>query len=120
MKKFLLLSAMLAIASPAVWAKSDQAILNEAKNNVTTIAQAHKMKDETGVTLTGQIVRQLKAGGDDFELKDNSGSIIIDVDDELWKPIQLKAGDRVRVLGEVDTHRNKPTDIEVIQIERIK
>ena len=33
---------------------------------------------------------------------------------------KLKAGDKVRVVGEVDTHRVKPTDIEVFKIERVK
>ena len=46
--------------------------------------------------------------------------IMIDVDDDHWKRLKLKAGDRVKVWGEVDTHRNKPTDIEVIQIEHLK
>lgn len=109
-----------AILTPTVWAKSDSAVLKEAKANVVTVAQAKKLKDETGVTLTGQIVRQLGADSDDFELKDKTGSIVIDVDNDLWKPLALKAGDKVRVLGEVDTHREKPTDIDVIQIQRIR
>ena len=58
--------------------------------------------------------------GDDFELKDSTGTIILDVDDDLWRPLKLKAGDRVHVVGEVDTHRVKPTDIDVIHIERVK
>ena len=102
------------------WAKSDAALLTEAKANVVTVTQAKNLKDETGVTLTGQIVRQLKPQGDDFEFKDSTGSIILDVDDDLWMPLSLKAGDQVRVIGEVDTHRVKPTEIEVIHIERIK
>lgn len=34
--------------------------------------------------------------------------------------MQLKVGDKVSVIGEIDTHRIKPTDIDVIRIERIK
>ena len=120
MKKYILATLVRAAASPALWAKSDQAILEEAKQNVVSIAQAHKMKDETGVTLRGQIVKQRAAQSDEFELRDKTGSIMIDVDDDHWKRLKLKAGDRVEVWGEVDTHRNKPTDIEVIQIERVK
>lgn len=109
-----------AFIAPTVWAKSDAMVLKEAKANVVTVTQAKKLKDETGVTLTGHIVRQLKAHGDDFEFKDHSGSIVIDVDDDLWIPLALKAGDKVRIIGEVDTHRTKPTEIEVIHIERVK
>lgn len=108
------------VVSGGAWAKSDQALLAEAQKNKVSIAQAQKMPDETGVTLTGKIVRQVAPQSDDFELRDSSGTIIIDVDDDLWKPSKLKAGDNVRVLGEVDTHRQKPTDIDVISIEKVK
>lgn len=109
-----------ALMTPTAWAKSDAAIIQEAKTNVVTVAQAHKMKDKTGVTLTGQIVRQITLHEDDFEFRDKTGSIVLDIDDDLWEPLNLKAGDKVRVIGEVDTHIKKPTEIEVVRIERIK
>ena len=68
------------------------------------------------MTLKGVISKHIS--GDDFELKDTTGTMVIDVDDDLSKPMQLKAGDKVRVVGEVDTHRVKPTDIDVIHIEK--
>lgn len=102
----------------AVYAKPDAALLKEAEKNVVTIAQAKKLADETGVTLKGTIVKHIS--GDDFELKDSTGTIVLDVDDDQWKPMKLKAGDKVRVVGEIDTHRIKPTDVDVIHIERVK
>ncbi|WP_416718921.1 NirD/YgiW/YdeI family stress tolerance protein [Acinetobacter sp. 199] len=98
----------------------DQEILNEAKRNVVTVAQAQQLSDETGVILHGQIVRQLATQSDEFEFKDKTGSIIIEVDDDQWKALRLKAGDQVRILGEVDTYSDEPTAIDVIQIERVK
>ena len=44
----------------------------------------------------------------------------IEVDDELATAEQLKVGTEVKVVGEIDTHRYKPTDIEVVKIEMIK
>ena len=120
MKKYMLCSIMLATSSSSLWAKTDEAILAEAKTNTVTVAQAQTLPDETGVTLNGKIVRQLATQSDEFEFKDKTGSIIIEVDDEQWKSLQLKAGDKVRILGEVDTHSDQPTDIDVIQIERVK
>lgn len=105
-------------ASSVVLAKSDQTLLKEAAKNSVTVAQAKTLQDEVGVSLTGSIVRHVV--GDDFEFKDATGSIMLDIDDDLWQPMQLKAGDRIKVMGEVDTHRSKPTDIEVIKIERLK
>ena len=120
MKKIMtaLTMAMALAASPMVLAKTDQALLKEAAKNPVTVAKAKTLKDETGVSLTGSIVRHV--AGDEFEFKDATGSIMLDIDDDLWQPMQLKAGDRIRVMGEVDTHRSKATDIEVIKIERLK
>ena len=47
------------------------------------------------------------------------GVILLDIDDDLWKASNIKAGDKVQVGGEVDTHRYKPTDIEVVKIEKV-
>lgn len=120
MKKVLLaaITSISLLSGNIAFAKSDAALLKEAEKNVVTIAQAKKLSDETGVTLKGVISKHIS--GDDFELKDITGTMIIDVDDDLWKPMQLKVGDKVRVVGEVDTHRVKPTDIDVIHIEKIQ
>lgn len=105
------------LISPLALAKSDQMLIQEAAKNRVTVAQAKTLKDETGVTLTGKIVKHIS--GDDFEFEDVSGSIVLDIDNDLWKALQLKAGDKVKVIGEVDTHRSKPTDIEVIKLQRM-
>ncbi|WP_150378136.1 NirD/YgiW/YdeI family stress tolerance protein [Acinetobacter pittii] len=120
MKKILLtaLAGFALLGNSAVIAKPDAALLNEATKNVVTVSKVKTLADESGVTLTGTIVKHI--AGDHFELKDATGSIIIDIDDDLWKPLELKAGDKVRVVGEVDKHRVKPTDIEVFQIERVE
>lgn len=112
------LTGLALLGSNAVLAKPDAALLKEATKNVVTVSKAKTLADESGVTLTGTIVKHIAS--DHFEFKDATGSIVIDIDDDLWKPLQLKAGDKVRVVGEVDTHKVKPTDIEVFQIERVK
>ncbi|MCU4338651.1 NirD/YgiW/YdeI family stress tolerance protein [Acinetobacter dispersus] len=103
--------------STLTWAgKDDHVIVQEAAKNVVTVSQVAKLKDETGVTLTGQITKHLQS--DHYEFKDQSGTIGIEVDDDIWRQAGLKVGDHVRLVGEVDTHRYKPTDIEVIRIEK--
>lgn len=104
--------------STASWAgKSDQVIMTEAAQNMVTVAEAKQLPDETAVTLSGVIVR--KTHKDHFELKDSSGKIGIEVDADLWKPMGLKAGDKVKVMGEVDTHTGQATDIDVVQIGKM-
>jgi uncharacterized protein (TIGR00156 family) len=120
MKKMFLstITGLCLLSSSMIFAKSDEVLLKEATKNVVTVAKAKNLRDEAGVTLKGTIVQHIS--GDNFEFKDSTGSIVIDVDDDLWRSLQLKAGDKVTVIGEVDTHRKKPTDIDVIQIERTK
>lgn len=82
------------------------------------MAQAIKAKDETAVTLIGKITRHIKS--DHYEFKDSTGTINIEIDDDLVTPSQLKPGTKVRIMGEVDTHRYKPTDIDVAKIEILR
>ncbi|MFI8034305.1 NirD/YgiW/YdeI family stress tolerance protein [Acinetobacter sp. ABJ_C3_5] len=120
MKKFIASCGIVILAglSTTSWAgKDDHVIVQEAAKNVVTVSQVAKLADETGITLTGQITKQLK--GDHYEFKDKSGTIGVEIDDDIWRQAQLKVGDHVRLVGEVDTHRYKPTDIEVVKIEKL-
>ncbi|NAR98617.1 NirD/YgiW/YdeI family stress tolerance protein [Acinetobacter haemolyticus] len=103
--------------SNQTWAgKDDHVLIQEAAQNIVTVSQVAQLSDETGVTLTGQITKHLHS--DHYEFKDRTGTISIEVDDDIWRKAGLKVGDHVRLVGEVDTHRYKPTDIEVIKIEK--
>ncbi|GAA5632100.1 uncharacterized protein HI_1709 [Acinetobacter calcoaceticus] len=119
MKKIIASCGIVVLAglSTATWAgKDDHVIVQEAAKNVVTVSQVAKLADETGITLTGQITKHLK--GDHYEFKDKSGTIGVEIDDDIWRQANLKVGDQVRLIGEVDTHRYKPTDIEVVKIEK--
>ena len=119
MKKMLVSCGIVILTglSTFTWAgKDDHVIVQEAAKNNVSVAQATKLADETGVTLTGQITKHLRS--DHYEFKDRRGTIGIEIDDDIWRKAGLKVGDHVRLVGEVDTHRHKPTDIEVIKIEK--
>lgn len=120
MKNMILGCSLLAVAalSPSAWADADdQRIIQEAGKNVISISQVAKLPDEAGVTITGQIARHIK--GDDYEVKDASGTIKVEIDDDISRALNLKVGDHIRVIGEVDTHRYKPTDIEAVKVEKV-
>ena len=107
------------LSTASVWAgKSDQVIMTEAAQNMVTVAEAKKLPDETAVTLSGVIVR--KTQKDHFELKDSSGKIGMEVDSDLWRPMGLKAGDKVKVIGEVDINTGQAADIDVVQIGKME
>ncbi|WP_130804024.1 NirD/YgiW/YdeI family stress tolerance protein [Acinetobacter ihumii] len=119
MKKSIFVASILAttVLSSSAFAKDDHVIIQEAAKNIATVQQVAKMQDETGVTLTGQITKHIKS--DHYQFKDRSGTIDVEIDDDIWRAAGLKIGDHVRLVGEVDTHRYKPTDIEVVKIDKI-
>ncbi|WHR59243.1 NirD/YgiW/YdeI family stress tolerance protein [Acinetobacter haemolyticus] len=110
------LGLILSLSSQTWAGKEDHVLIQEAAQNIVTVSQVAQLSDETGVTLTGQITKHLHS--DHYEFKDRTGTISVEVDDDIWRKAGLKVGDHVRLVGEVDTHRYKPTDIEVIKIEK--
>lgn len=102
----------------STWAgKDDHIIIQEAASNQVKVAEIKNLKDETAVTLTGILVKHLNQ--EHYEFNDGTGLILLEIDDDLWKSAGIQAGDKVTAIGEVDTHRYKPTDIEVVKIEKV-
>ena len=100
------------------WAgKDDHIIIQEAASNQVKVAEVKHLKDETAVTLKGTLLKHLNE--DHYEFSDGTGVILLDIDDDLWKSAGIEAGDKVTAIGEVDKHRYKPTDIEVVKIEKV-
>ena len=70
-----------------------------------------QMKDETFVVLRGKIKQMV--GKEKYLFEDQSGSIVVEIDDEDWNGVTVGPEDTVEIRGEVDTHWRKPTDIDV-------
>lgn len=90
--------------------------LADTKSSVSTAAQAFQAKEDVAVTLEGTISRHL--GGERYELQDNSGAIVVEIDDGKWPTKQSALGARVRVHGEVERKALRRTvEVEAEQIE---
>lgn len=117
MKK-LLLSTVLAVSAIAI-ANNALAEKNmgggftgpEAKNSYVTAEQAKNMSDDTYVTLRGTIKENL--GNEKYTFSDASGTIVVEIDNDDWNGLSVKPTDMVEIKGEVDTHWNKPADVDV-------
>ncbi|MCH4248774.1 MAG: NirD/YgiW/YdeI family stress tolerance protein [Acinetobacter populi] len=114
--KIIFLSAV--FASVPAWAGDDAKAIAHGLQHPVTVAQAKKLPDESFITLTGTLVRHLQK--DHYEFKDQTGTISVEIDDDLLHPAHFKPNTQVKLVGEVDTHRYKPTDIEVLQLEILK
>lgn len=83
-----------------------------------TVAQAKEMKDDTHVILQGYIESSL--GDEDYMFKDETGTIRVEIDHDVWRGLDVTPNDKVEIQGEVDTHFYKPTEIDVKRIQLVK
>ena len=65
-----------------------------------TVAEVLTMRDDTPVVLTGKIDNAL--GDEKYQFTDGTGSIVIEVDDDSWRNVQITPNDTVQIRGDVD------------------
>jgi uncharacterized protein (TIGR00156 family) len=83
-----------------------------ATSTVTTVAEARSQRDDQSVVLRGALIA--KIGHERYRFKDATGEIDVEIDDKDLPAHQaVSATTVVELHGEVDTHRFKPTDIDV-------
>ena len=80
----------------------------------TTVAEALKLSDDTAVVLTGQIEKSL--GNEKYQFKDASGTVVIEIDDEDWKGVDVRPEDVIVIRGEIDKDL-LTTEIDVDSVE---
>lgn len=81
-----------------------------------TVESAKSMRDDTWVTLRGNIVKRLS---DDLYLfKDATGTINVDIDHKRWNGVTVTPQDTVEIQGEVDKDWNS-VEIDVKQISKV-
>ncbi len=77
----------------------------------TTVKQALSLKDEQKVQLRGYVVKAI--GDEKYEFKDNTGSITVDIDDDLWQGKPIAANTAVTLIGEVDIDYKPMKRVEI-------
>lgn len=80
----------------------------------TTVAEALKMNDDTAVVLVGKIERSL--GNEKYLFKDNTGTIVVDIDDDDWNGVTVTPENTVELHGEVDKEIMKDPEIDVDRV----
>lgn len=65
-----------------------------------TAAEAAKAKPDTPVALTGHLVKSL--GEEKYLFKDHSGEVEVEIDNALWRDIEVLTNTTVILKGEVD------------------
>ena len=71
----------------------------------TAVKEALKMRDDSYVTVRGNIVKRLT--DDKYLFKDATGEIVVEIDNEGWAGVTVGPDDTVELSGEIDRDFNK-------------
>lgn len=120
MNTVLAAALMGSIATAAVASNEavNQPVVNQAAFAKTmTVQQALGMKDDSKVQLNGYVVKAV--GDEKYQFRDSTGSITVEIDDELWQGKPISAKTPVTIIGEVDIDY-KPAKRVEIDVEQLR
>jgi uncharacterized protein (TIGR00156 family) len=82
-----------------------------APTTTTSVKQALGLKDDTKVQLKGYVVKAV--GDEKYQFRDNTGTITVDIDDELWQGKPINAKTPLTLIGEVDIDYKPAKRVEI-------
>lgn len=87
------------------------AINGHAVNAGTTVASLANLPDDSLVSLTGKLVRALH--NERYEFSDGTGTVVVEIDNELWQGRAVGANDTITIRGELDKSLNPLEKLEI-------
>lgn len=111
MKKVILTSIAVLVSGSVFAAFIDN------NNTVSTVSEALKMRDDSLVTLEGNIQKKLHK--DKYLFADKTGEITIEIDKEDWHGIDVTPQNIVQIHGEIEKDWFS-TEVEVDSVKIIK
>ncbi|OOV87004.1 YgiW/YdeI family stress tolerance OB fold protein [Oceanospirillum linum] len=83
---------------------------------ILSLAQAQQAHDDSQVCVKGRIIKRLS--DEDYLLKDNSGTLTVEISNHLWRGLQLTSEQTILLWGEIDQDPGH-TSLEVDALEKI-
>ncbi|WP_413595274.1 YgiW/YdeI family stress tolerance OB fold protein [Citrobacter youngae] len=103
-------------SGPTTTTQSQNGGFTGPNGSSTTVESAKSLRDDTWVTLRGNIVERIS---DDLYLfKDATGTVNVDIDHKRWNGVTVGPQDTVEIQGEVDKDWNS-VEIDVKQIRKV-
>lgn len=117
--KFVL--ALLALCAVSFAANADQHQSGGFKGpdsvRLVTAAEAAQLRDDTYVKVVGYITKSL--GDEKYEFRDDSGTLIVEIDDEDWRGLEVTPDNKVELIGEIDKDWRK-VELDVDRINLVQ
>lgn len=110
------------VAATTLAVANNSTVNNAAVNQIalhqaTTVKHASTLKNDTKVQLRGYVVKAI--GDEKYQFRDQTGTIIVDIDDDLWNGKAIAATTPITIMGEVDVDY-KPTKRVEIDVDAVK
>ena len=120
MKK-LTLTAILAITTSSAFAGFNDNIgtqggFQQPVAEVISVKQALSAKDNSMVTLVGNITNQID--DDEYLFTDGSEQIKIEIKKRVWNGLNVGPQDKIRISGKLDNEAFEKAEVEVYRLEK--
>lgn len=102
--------------APAPAAHTQQGGFHADHTSVVTVKQAEAMKDDSWITVRGQLEKQ--TGNEDYLFRDESGTMTVEIDHKRWNGVTVSPKDRVELTGELDKDFNS-IELDVKQVKKL-
>ena len=117
MKKLLAsLSLVLLLAAPAL-AQTGGYTGPGADGRQVSVSELNNLNDDTMVRLTGHI--ETKTGDEKYRFNDGTGTVILEIDDDMWKNTTVGPNEKVEIRGEVDKSLLSDLKVDVKRIVKL-
>lgn len=90
------------------------------KVTITQAVQVQKAHDDEACTLEGNIIEKVAGKKDKYVFQDQSGKVIVEIDDRVFASRTVTPQTKVRLYGEVDRNKSKDNSVDVHQMEIVK
>ncbi|MBR2921877.1 MAG: NirD/YgiW/YdeI family stress tolerance protein [Alphaproteobacteria bacterium] len=112
------LALILGLSSNAIAQQQAGGYTGPSAVKTISVAEALKLSDNTAVELVGKIEKSL--GDEKYQFSDESGSVIVDIDNEDFRGLTINENDVVKLRGEVDKELLEETVIDVDSVEKVQ
>jgi uncharacterized protein (TIGR00156 family) len=109
------LRSILLVVAAAPFAVFAQFVGPEGRKPPVTAAEAMGLPDDSPVHLVGYITQSL--GDERYEFRDDTGTLVVEIDDDDWDGVEVTPDVRVELSGEVDYEgRQIEIDVESVRL----
>ena len=86
-----------------------------ANNTLVAVSQIEGMRDDTRVTLVGNLVNQVAE--EFYTFQDDTGKMVVQIDDDELRGLKVTPETKIRIKGDVDDDKhNSRVDVDFVEI----